>query len=266
MSQKLDRALSEDRSLVITWLNRGTLHLIATEDEPLLHALTTPQLRSASERRLRHSGISPMTAERGVSAVARALSDEPMARAHIRHMLEREGLPTAGQALADLLFRVMLDGYLFAGRSRMASMRSCWPATGWESARRSTATGRSPSCRYVLHGPAEERDLARWAQLPLRDARAGLEAIASQLDQRPGRWFSTSTATSPAPFTTAAATRTVRSTAGRLALWDSGTERSAGGCHRQSSSSDCAVNGRAAGTWTLRSGRVALELWDDQIQ
>src|SRR5438128_5617757 len=42
----LDRALTEDRSLVITWVNRGTLHLIAVEDEPLLHALTTPQLRT----------------------------------------------------------------------------------------------------------------------------------------------------------------------------------------------------------------------------
>ena len=28
----VDRALSEDRSLLITWLNRGTLHLIASED------------------------------------------------------------------------------------------------------------------------------------------------------------------------------------------------------------------------------------------
>lgn len=32
--------------------------------------------------------------------------------------------------------------------------------------------------RYLLgHGPADDRDLARWAGLPLRDARAGLGAI-----------------------------------------------------------------------------------------
>jgi hypothetical protein len=40
----VDRALSADRSLLITWLNRGTLHLIASEDYPWLHALTTPPL------------------------------------------------------------------------------------------------------------------------------------------------------------------------------------------------------------------------------
>ncbi len=39
--------------------------------------------------------------------------------------------------------------------------------------------------RYLVgHGPADDRDLARWAGLPLRDARAGLAAIASELEQR----------------------------------------------------------------------------------
>jgi hypothetical protein len=40
--------------------------------------------------------------------------------------------------------------------------------------------------RYLVgHGPADDRDLARWAGLPLRDARAGLAAISSQLVERP---------------------------------------------------------------------------------
>lgn len=30
----VDRALTEERSLVITWLNRGTLHLVASDDYP----------------------------------------------------------------------------------------------------------------------------------------------------------------------------------------------------------------------------------------
>jgi hypothetical protein len=39
--------------------------------------------------------------------------------------------------------------------------------------------------RYLAgHGPAGERDLARWAGLPLRDARAGLAAIAGELAER----------------------------------------------------------------------------------
>ena len=39
--------------------------------------------------------------------------------------------------------------------------------------------------RYLVgHAPAADRDLARWAGLPLRDARAGLAAIASELVER----------------------------------------------------------------------------------
>ncbi len=30
----VDRALTDDRSLLITWLNRGTLHLVRSEDLP----------------------------------------------------------------------------------------------------------------------------------------------------------------------------------------------------------------------------------------
>jgi hypothetical protein len=41
--------------------------------------------------------------------------------------------------------------------------------------------------RYLAgHGPAADRDLARWAGLPLRDARAGLRAIGRQLRELPG--------------------------------------------------------------------------------
>src|SRR5204862_286844 len=39
--------------------------------------------------------------------------------------------------------------------------------------------------RYLIgHAPADERDLARWVGLPLRDARAGLAAIAGAVEGR----------------------------------------------------------------------------------
>jgi hypothetical protein len=39
--------------------------------------------------------------------------------------------------------------------------------------------------RYLAgHGPAGDRDLAKWAGLPLRDVRTGLSAIASELHER----------------------------------------------------------------------------------
>src|SRR6266508_313633 len=63
----VDRALTEERSLVVTWLNRGTLHLVRSEDYPWLHALTTPPLFTANARRLAEEGVPPADAERGCS-------------------------------------------------------------------------------------------------------------------------------------------------------------------------------------------------------
>ena len=44
----IDRELTEERSLVITTLNRGTLHLVRSEDYPLLQSADHP---AADERR-----------------------------------------------------------------------------------------------------------------------------------------------------------------------------------------------------------------------
>src|SRR4051812_29116680 len=60
----VDRALTDDRSLVVSWLNRGTLHLVASEDYPWLHALTTPAIATGNLRRLEQEGVSPDAAER----------------------------------------------------------------------------------------------------------------------------------------------------------------------------------------------------------
>ncbi len=51
------RRWSEERSLLITWLNRGTLHLARSEDYPWLHALTTPPLMTSSVYRLAREGL-----------------------------------------------------------------------------------------------------------------------------------------------------------------------------------------------------------------
>ena len=67
----VDRELTEERSLLITWLNRGTLHLVRSEDYPLLQALTTPPLLTSCTRRLRQEGVSEKAAERGVETIER---------------------------------------------------------------------------------------------------------------------------------------------------------------------------------------------------
>jgi hypothetical protein len=184
----VDRALSEDRSLLITWLNRGTLHLVRSEDYPWLHALTTPPLLTSSSRRLREEGVSAKAAERGIETVERALVEEgPLTRPQLRERLDVAGVRAEGQALVHLLFLATLRG--IAVRGPMAGTEHAYVLVrDWLGPRK--PVDREPALaelarRYLVgHGPADDRDLARWAGLPLRDSRAGLAAIASELVER----------------------------------------------------------------------------------
>jgi hypothetical protein len=92
----VDRELTEERSLLITWLNRGTLHLVRSEDYPLLQALTTPPLLTSCTRRLRQEGVSERAAERAIATIERALADEgPLSGAQLKERLEAAKLRTA---------------------------------------------------------------------------------------------------------------------------------------------------------------------------
>lgn len=184
----VDRELSEERSLLITWLNRGTLHLVRSEDYAWLHALTTPPLLTSSATRLSQEGVTPRAAERGVEMVERSLAEEgPLTRPQLRERLDSAGVRTEGQALVHLLFRATLRG--IAVRGPMVGKEHAYALTrDWLGPQK--PVDREPALaelarRYLVgHGPADDRDLARWAGLPLRDSRAGLAAIGAELVER----------------------------------------------------------------------------------
>ena len=111
----VDRALTDDRSLIVTWLNRGTLHLVAAEDYWWLQALTTPPNVTSNARRLDQEGVPPAAAERGVTAIVRALADGPLTRNQLREHVVAADVPVAGQAMVHLLLLASLRGHVVRG-------------------------------------------------------------------------------------------------------------------------------------------------------
>jgi hypothetical protein len=181
-------ALTQDRSLLVTWLNRGTLHLVRSEDYPWLHALTAPRLVTGNARRLAQEGVTPDAAERGIAVIERALTGEgPLDRDRLRERVAASGVQTQGQAFVHLLVLASIRGLIvrgpvLAGRQAFVLVRD-WLAASPPIDRGDALA--ELARRYLAgHGPADDRDLARWSGLPLRDARAGLRAIASELRQR----------------------------------------------------------------------------------
>jgi hypothetical protein len=186
----VDRALSDDRSLLITWLNRGTLHLVRSEDYPWLHAVTTPPLRKGCARRLQQEGVTPAATARAVSVIERSLADEgPLTRIQLRQRIDAAGVRTEGQALVHLLMAATLERIAvrgpMAGKQHAYALVRDWlePAPPVD---RDVALAELARRFLAGHGPAGDRDLAKWAGVPLRDARAGLNAIAYSLVELPG--------------------------------------------------------------------------------
>jgi hypothetical protein len=259
----VDRALTVERSLLITTLNRGTLHLVRSDDYPLLQALTTPPLFAGNARRLAQQGVPPAAAERGVAAIERALAAEgPLSRAALRERVQAANVPTDGQAFVHLVMQASLRGLIVRG-PMVGRQHAFVLVRDWLGEQRPVDRERAPAelaRRYLAgHGPADERDLAKWAGLPLRDARAALAAIAPELDQREdglvdlvGR---ASAADVPPP-------RLLGSFEPLLMGWTSrepvlgSADRDVvgGGVFRPFA----LVRGRAAATWRFEGGRVEL--------
>jgi hypothetical protein len=185
-----EHELTELRSLVVGWLNRGTLHLVQAEDYWWLHALTTPQLFTGNARRLAQEGVPPPDAERGVTAVEQSLTSYgPLTRGQLAEHIAAAGVPTKGQALVHILFLACLRGIAvrgpMPGRDQAYVLARDWLGPPPAALDRDRALAELARRYLAGHGPASDRDLAQWAGLPLRDARAGLSAIAPSLTQRP---------------------------------------------------------------------------------
>src|SRR4051795_6431953 len=110
----VDRALDE-RRLIITPLNRGTLHLVRPDDYWWLQQLTTPQLAAGSVRRLGQEGVPPDDAARSLDVLQKLLSDGPLTRAELREHLQSAGLRVEGQAFIHQIYQAALRGLVVRG-------------------------------------------------------------------------------------------------------------------------------------------------------
>ncbi len=260
----VDRALSEERSLLITWLNRGTLHLVRSEDYPLLQALTTPPLVTSSSRRLRQEGVSEAAAERALKTIEGALVEEgPLTGKRLKERLTAAKVRIAGQAFIHLMFLSALRGLTvrgpMVGTQHAYALVRDWlgpqPRIDRDAALAELAR------RYLLgHGPADDRDLARWAGLPLRDARAGLAAIGTELVERDDGLVDLAGRPRPAALPPP---RLLGAFDPLLLGWVSREE--VVGPHGMLVTTNgifrpfALVDGRAAATWGLAGGKVTIE-------
>lgn len=263
-AQDVDRALSVDRSVVITTVNRGTLHLVRTDDYWWLSGLTTPQLSTANRTRLEREQVGEADADRGVAAIERALTNHgPLTRAQLRDHVATAGVRVEGQALAQLLLLATLHdlivrGPVIDGDHAFVLVRD-WLGPPPPPMPRPVALGELARRYLAGHGPASERDLRKWAGITLRDAHLGFTAIASQLVERGDGLAAlidrSGHAELPPP-------RLLGAFDPSLLGWES--REQIVGAHQDIVTTNglfrpfAMVEGRAVGTWTMRGAALTL--------
>ena len=173
----------EERSIVLTWAMRGTLHLVTAEDFDRFVPLVTEPHVGRSLRRLREEGVPPSDTERACDLIERVLSrDGPLTRAEIAARLRRRRIRTDGQAIAHLVWLAAAQRGVCFGPDR-GGERTFMLARDWIGApKRFTGHDdglRELALRYVRsHAPATADDFTAWSGLRLRDARKAWAAIA----------------------------------------------------------------------------------------
>jgi hypothetical protein len=190
----VDRAFEQERSLVRTWLMRGTLHLCAADDLRWMLDVLGPNSNRLGESRRVGLGLDGARCRRGVGVLRKVLAHGPVARRQLRERLVAAGVvdEPVGQLLIHLLFHAATIGVICSG-PRMGHDDSFVLLDDWVPASdgpRGEAALVELARRYLAaYGPASVADFAAWSGLPSGLAKVGMAGIGTAFPGPiPGLW------------------------------------------------------------------------------
>jgi hypothetical protein len=182
----VDRELNAG-ALVTGWLNRGTLHMVRSDDYHWLRGLTNPRQETSNLTRLKQEGVSEEQARNATRLICQKLGHGPSSRVDLKELLESNDIPVTGQALVHILFFASLQGKILRGPV-IGTEQAFVLAEDWlpPAPRFDADTALAELARRFLtgHGPATDRDLAKWAGVSLGQARSGLKLIRGKLEEQ----------------------------------------------------------------------------------
>ena len=147
-----------------------------------------PQHVAGCLRNLAAAGVSADQAEKGVTVITGALAEGPLTRNQIRERLSAAAIPADGNAALHLLMLTCQRGLAvrgpLVGAQHAYALVADWLGRPPAALDRDVALAELARRYLAGHGPASDRDLAKWAGLSLGDVRRGLTAVAPQLRER----------------------------------------------------------------------------------
>lgn len=181
-----------EKTVVRTWLMRGTLHLVAVEDVRWLLSLFGDRNIRAGARRRSDLGLDDRTCARALDVLPDVLRGRSLSRAEIVAELARRRvrIDPAGQAPAHLMAYAASSAVICRGPDLDGDEPGYVLLDEWAPAAAPSADEALAllARRYLTaFGPAAPEDLAAWSGLPLGDARKAWSAVGADLvDDRGG--------------------------------------------------------------------------------
>ena len=179
------RARESDRSFVLTWSLRGTLHLVAAEDIGWQLALSGERAISGTNRRYQQLGLSDIVREKALDDIAEILArDGPLIRAELADKLVARGIPVAGQAIHHLARFAALRGLICLGPEHVGDLTYVLIPEWLPDYQPLEATDEllpTFARRYLrAYGPATSADFSRLTGIGVKRADAAFESIAGE--------------------------------------------------------------------------------------
>src|SRR5579872_7028369 len=189
LAEDVEQARVQERSIVRMWGQRGTLHLLATEDVGWLLSLLGPIFVAGDRARRVELGLDEDTCIKGIAAMRDILANQgTLTRSELVEQLAvRTGIHLEGQAAPHLLFRAALEGLVCLGPDRGTKptyvLIDDWIEGGLNAQFLARDAARAELARRYLaaYGPARLDDLAAWSGLPMSEIRAAWESIEHDL-------------------------------------------------------------------------------------
>ncbi|MEJ2737321.1 MAG: winged helix DNA-binding domain-containing protein [Anaerolineae bacterium] len=176
-----------NKTIVRTWLTRGTLQVVAASDVRWMLALLAPRIIANSNRRYQQLKLDNATLARSYEILTEILQDgKQMSRAKLMLILEGASISTTGQRGYHILRRAGLEGLICFGpiqdKQETFVLLDEWVPHG-KNMTRDEALGELAGRYFESHGPATLQDFIWWSGLRAADARTGLEMVKSRFDQ-----------------------------------------------------------------------------------
>jgi hypothetical protein len=181
----IERALAEHR-IVRTWALRGTLHFVHPAAVRWLNSLLAERLIHGNQRRYRELELDADTLRRSSALLGQAVTGgRTLTRKELFAMLDEDGISTAGQRGVFMLQHATLSGLICQGPAirNQPTFYAVEALPAGPELPREAALAELARRYFTSRGPATLADFVTWSGLPVADARRGLEAVQSELEQ-----------------------------------------------------------------------------------